>query len=168
MHFEAMELVDALAHQLNLDPVKAQALAGGVLGVVQRALGDQAGANAAAQFEAAIPELPGWKQAAEHQMGADAPSATESGLGGLLGSALGALGGGVGGAAGAAALLVPLLGKLGIEEHHVQLVVPLIRQFLGQRLDGGLLEQVKGILPFLADSDAEGGGAIGILGGLLG
>lgn len=158
-----MELIDALAHQLNLDPVKAQALAGGVLGVVQNALADRAGPASVQQLEAAVPELPAWKQAAETQMGADAPGASEGGLGGLLGSALGSLGGSLGGTVGAVALLAPMLGKLGISEEQVRVVIPLISRFLEQRLDGPVFDQVKELLPISRDDE----GGMGILGGLL-
>jgi hypothetical protein len=164
-HEEArMELVDALSHQLNLDPRKAQALAGGVLGVVEDALIDRAGPDAAKQLEAVVPELPAWKQAAETHMHDDAPSAASSGLGSLLGSALGSMGSGFGGAAGAAALLIPILGKLGISEEQLQVVLPIVSRFLAQRLDGPLLEQVQEVLPFLgAPADTAG-----ILGQMLG
>lgn len=159
-----MELIDALSHQLNIDPTKAQALAGGIFGVVEDALTDRAGDDAGKQLEAVVPELPAWKQAAETHMGKDAPTGAASGLGDLLGSALGSLGGGLGGAAGAAALLVPVLGRLGISEDQLQVVLPIISQFLSQRLDGPLLEQVREVLPFLdAPSDTAG-----ILGQLLG
>ena len=159
-----MELIDALSHQLNLDPRKAQALAGGIFGVVEDALTDRAGPDAAKQLEAVVPELPAWRQAAETHMGDDAPSGASSGLGSLLGSALGSMGGGSGGAAGAAALLVPILGKLGISEDQVQVVLPIVSRFLAQRLDGPLLEQVQEVLPFLRAP----GDTAGILGELLG
>jgi hypothetical protein len=161
-----MEFIDDLSHQLSIDTPKAEALAGGLLGVVKTALSERAGADAVSKFVDAIPELSGWEAQSRAQMGADAPGEADSGLGGLLGSALSSLGGDLGGAMGSVAILAPMLGKLGIDESHLQMIVPLLSRFLGQRLDGDLLSQVGSLLPFLGQEGGEGGLA-GILGGLL-
>jgi len=160
-----MEFIDLISQQMGVEKPKAEALAGGVLDVVKKALGQEADAATAERFEAAVPELSQWRKAAETELGGDA-SEGAGGLGGLLSGALGSLGGGFGGSAGAVALLMPLLGKLGLDESHVETFVPLLTQFLGQRLDGDLMKTVSQVLPFLG-AEEGGAGVLGVLGGLL-
>ena len=83
-----MDLIGQLAGQLGVNPAQAQALAGTVLGAVQK----QADPQAAAQLSQAVPELDAWK--AQASAAAPAPASSGGGgLGGLLGAAAGALGG---------------------------------------------------------------------------
>ncbi|MEM1022213.1 MAG: DUF2780 domain-containing protein [Myxococcota bacterium] len=161
-----MEFIDLITQQMGVERPKAEALAGGVLDLVKNALGSQADAETAERFESAIPELSSWRQAAESELG-DASSNASGGLGGLLSGALGSLGGGLAGSAGAVALLMPLLGKLGLDESHVQTFVPILTQFLGQRLDGDLLQTVSKVLPFLQGEGGGAAGVLGVLGGLM-
>ncbi|MGF1511685.1 MAG: DUF2780 domain-containing protein [Myxococcota bacterium] len=162
-----MEFIDELTQQLGIETPKAEALAGGMLGVVRNLVSEKLGQDQAARFESAVPELPAWQSQAEKAMGADAATGADSGLGGLLTSALSSLGGELGGAAGSAALLVPILGKLGIDESHIQMVIPVITRFLNQRLDSDLLGQLAQFLPFLTGASGDGDGLAGVLGGLL-
>jgi len=161
-----MEFIDLISQQMGVERPRAEALAGGVLDVVKTALGQQTDAATAERFEAAVPELSGWRKSAEAHLGGDA-SGPPGGLGELLSGALGSVGGGFGGSAGAVALLMPLLGKLGLDESHVETFVPLLTQFLGQRLDADLMQTVSQVLPFLGAEDGGGAGVLGVLGGLL-
>lgn len=85
-----------------------------------------------------------------------------------LGDMLGALAGGSGSSAGPA-MLIAVLGKIGVDSDKASMIAPIVWQFLESRLDGDLLDKIKGAVPFLSGGDAEGGGGVaGMLGGLLG
>lgn len=125
-----MDLIAELAGKLGVERRTAETLAGAVLGAVQAQLQTQAGPEAAAQLEEAIPELDSWQQSAQSrvqdntaQAGAtateqtdagsakEAPNAADAlsmGLGALLGGALQSLGGG--GSQGTGGLLGALAG----------------------------------------------------------
>lgn len=175
-----MDLIGQLAGALGVQEEQAQAVAGAVLGTVKKQVADEAGGDAAAKVDAAVPELSGWQAKAQSMLGG-------GGGGGLLGAAAGALGGGGGGLLGAAAgalggedarqtaALVTILGKLDIDPSKAALVAPLALSFLKDRLDPKLLNTVLSAAPMLAGgasgAGSDGGGlgaAAGMLGGLLG
>ena len=186
-----MDFIQTLASKLDLDPTQAQGVAGAVLTQVRGALDDDTDGDDATQaFDAAVPELGGWKAAAGKLMGGGAqaaPAAGGGGLGGLLGGLAGGGGGGllgaVAGAVGGAdaqntVALVGLLGKLGIGADKAAMVAPIAYSFLKERLDGNVLALALKAAPFLVgggDDDAAGaqdggldlGGALGALGGFL-
>jgi hypothetical protein len=143
-----MDLIQALSSQAGLDTDRAQALAGGVLGLVRSAVETQSGPEAAQQVDAAVPELGTWQAAAARLVGDGESGAGGLGaLGGLAAQALGG-GGGAGSAGGG-------LGALG----------GLAAQALGGGASGGAGGGL-GALGGLA-AQALGGGASGAgLGGL--
>ncbi len=178
-----MDLIGQLAGALGVQEEQAQAVAGAVLGTVKKQVADEAGGDAAAKVDAAVPELSGWQAKAQSMLGGGGGG----GGGGLLGAAAGALGGGGGGLLGAAAgalggedarqtaALVTILGKLDIDPSKAALVAPLALSFLKDRLDPKLLNTVLSAAPMLAGgasgAGSDGGGlgaAAGMLGGLLG
>jgi len=154
-----VEIVDALAHRLNLDPVEAQALAGGVLGILHDTLRAHHGEHAAERFRAAVPELAAWRQAADLRAGSDAPRRPRAPGGGLL-------------AAPPAAPGEPGAGRstvraaVGVSSSNPREVLDPIGQFLAQRLDAPLLEPVRCIL-FELDTQDDPPGGLGALGGAM-
>jgi hypothetical protein len=94
-----MDLIGSMSSQLGIDAGAAQALAGGVLGMVRGQVAEHAGADTAAQIDAAVPELGGWQQQAASLLGGGGSDAMGA-LGGLLGGGGAQAGGGLGGALG--------------------------------------------------------------------
>lgn len=190
-----MDLISSLASAAGISEDKARALAGGVLGTVQSNVQESAGDGAAAELSSAIPELDGWKAAADAATGASEES---GGLGGLLGGLSGGSGGGLMGAlAGAvggedaknAVVLAGLMNDLGLDAGKAGAIAPVAYGFLKSRLSPGLLSTVLAAAPFLdgilggdegdetandsgaaSPLDALGGlgGAASALGGLFG
>lgn len=159
-----MDLISKLASTLGVPDTQAQAVAGAVLGKVKEQVADEAGGAAAAQVDAAVPELSGWQAQAGALLGGG------GGLGGLLGAAAGALGGQQ---AQDTAAIVAILAKLDIDASKAALVAPLVLSFLKDRLEPGTLQMVLKAAPLLAGG--QGGGAAGgmgaaadMLGGLFG
>jgi hypothetical protein len=141
-----MDLIQALSNHAGLDTDRAQALAGGVLGLVRSAVETQSGAAAAQQVDAAVPELGAWQAAAARLVGGDAGGEAGSGLGALGGLAAQALAGADGGGGGGG------LGALG----------GLAAQALAGGGGGG-----GGLGGLAAQALAgAGGGGLGALGGL--
>lgn len=172
-----MDLVQTLSSKLGVTPDQAQGLAGGLLGVVNGAVHHGAGADAAGQLQAAIPELKSWMQTAAAHQGVSAPAG-----GGDLLATLGAmLGSGQSGAAagnlatqlqgsGAATAMTTMLAKYGVKPEQLAAVAPMLGQFLQHRMgpDGQAL--VAKVLPMLNSTQAQGalGGIASMLGGLFG
>ena len=176
-----MDLIGQLASTMGIDETQAQALAGGVLGAVKGQMQEQVGGEAAAQLDAAVPELGGWAASAESVLGA--ANASSSADGGMLGGLMSMAGSGVGnqllGAvageqAQQTAMLIALAGKLGIDESKAGLAAPLVLSFLKDRLPAEWIDKAMMVAPFLTDTPAQGGtpdaaGAVmGALGGLFG
>jgi Protein of unknown function VcgC/VcgE (DUF2780) len=174
-----MDLVQTLSAKLGVSPEQAQGLAGGLLGVVNGAVHHGAGADAASQLQAAVPELKNWLQtAAAHQ---NVPAAASSGdLLGMLGSMLGS-GQGAGAATGnlgtqlqgngAAAAMTTMLAKYGVKPEQLASVAPILGQFLQHRMGSDGAQSVLGkVLPMLTSPQAQGalGGIASALGGLFG
>ena len=155
-----MDLISQLSSTLGIDSTKTQALAGTVLGAVQR----QTGGQDAAAISEAVPELAQWSEKAE---GAQ----QSSGMGGLLGAAMGAIGGqGAQDAAG----VVAMLSQLGLDSSKAALVAPVLVQFLEERLSSDVLQRVLSAAPMLSglvqDKDNDGldiGDALGAIGGFF-
>lgn len=163
-----MDLIGGLSKALGVDPTQAEALAGAALATVKGQVAVEAGPDEVAKLEQAVPELDGWVAKARAEV-ADAPAG--GGLGGLLGglagsgagaSVLGALGGQK---AQDAALFAALLGKLGLDAQKAAMAAPLVAQFLESRVDPVWMGRIRSAAPFLT---GKGGGAAGLLGGLLG
>jgi hypothetical protein len=175
-----MDLVQTLSAKLGVTPEQAQGLAGGLLGVVNGAVHHGAGADAAGQLQAAVPELKNWLQtAATHQ---NVPAAASSGdllgmLGSMLGSGQGAAGAAPGTLAtqlqgnGAAAAMTTMLAKYGVKPEQLASVAPILGQFLQHRMGPDGAQSVLGkVLPMLTSPQAQGalGGIASALGGLFG
>ena len=172
-----MDLITELGSKLGIGEDKAQAIAGTVMGMVSGAVKGEHGDSAAAQVEAAVPEMGDWKERAAGLLGGAAAGgglggmlgglAGGGGAGGLLGGALSSLGGGQ---AADIAGLIAVLSKLGIDGSKAALVAPIALQFLKSRLDPGLVTKVLSAVPMLTgggDAPATGGGIGGMLGGLF-
>lgn len=184
-----MDLIGQLTQQLGVNPQQAQGLAGSVLGLVQGAVKEKLGDDAAAQVAQAVPEMGSWQQAAQAQapagdaggglmgalgglMGGSAP---QGGAGGGLGGMLGALGGAAA-QAGEVAALVSLAQRFNIDASKATLIAPIVLNFLKSRLDPGLVSKILAVVPMLAGAaggggsgtPGGGGGLGGVLGGLLG
>jgi hypothetical protein len=176
-----MDLVQTLSAKLGVSPEQAQGLAGGLLGVVNGAVHHGAGADAASQLQAAVPELKNWLQtAATHQ---NVPAAASSGdLLGMLGSMLGSGQGAAAGAApgnlatqlqgnGAAAAMTTMLAKYGVKPEQLASVAPILGQFLQHRMGPDGAQSVLGkVFPMLTSPQAQGAlsGIATALGGLFG
>jgi len=176
-----MDLVQTLAAKLGVSPEQAQGLAGGLLGVVNGAVHHGAGADAAGQLQAAVPELKNWLQtAAAHP---NVPAVASSGdLLGMLGSMLGSAQGGATGATpgnlgaqlqgnGATAAMTTMLAKYGVKPEQLAAVAPILGQFLQHRMGPDAAQSVLGkVLPMLSSPQAQGalGGIASALGGLFG
>ncbi len=184
-----MDFIRELSTQLGVETPQAEAVAGGLLGLVQQRLGNTTDSAALGK---AVPELGQWQASAASLLGGAGAGA--GGLGGLLGGgggealagALGellggggggagglggALGGLLGGAGGELGAIAGLLGKLGISADQAATLVPLAISFLKSRLSPELLGKLMQAVPFLAQSEGAGaglGGLAGALGGLLG
>lgn len=189
-----MDFIGQLSQQLGVQPTQAQGLAGSLMKMVQGAVQEKMGPEAAQQLHQAIPEAQGWQQQAEaHAAPAAAPSSGEGlmgalgGLGGLLGgqdgqgqaaSGGGGLMGALGGAmaqAGEVAAIASLLQRFNIDGGKAVMVAPLLLNFLKSRLDPKLVTGILAAMPMLANlvgggHTPEGGGTQGGggLGGLLG
>lgn len=154
-----MDLITVLAGQLGVESAQAQALAGSVIGGVQRAVADREDDRAAEEMSEAIPELSAWKDQASSLLGGDEGGDEGGGIGGLLGGALGggaagilgAVAGAVGGQQGKdVAAVVAVLDKLGVDSSKASLVAPTILQFLKERVSSGLLEKILAAAPLLS------------------
>lgn len=182
-----MDLIGQLTQQLGVNPQQAQGLAGSVLGLVQGAVKEKLGDDAAGQVAQAVPELSGWQQAAQAQAPAgDAGGGLMGALGGLMGGApsQGSAGGGLGGLMGALggaasqageiAALVSVAQRFNIDASKATLIAPIVLNFLKSRLDPGLVSKILAVVPMLAGggggsgTPGGGGGLGGVLGGLLG
>lgn len=176
-----MDLVAQLSSQLGLQPDAAKGLAGGLMGLVQNAVGGQAGQDVAA----AVPEAAGWQQQA------GAAPADSGGLGAMLGGVMGEGGAGLGSllgsagalvggnagaamqAAGGAAAVSALLSKFGLGADKAAMIAPLLLTFLQSKLPPELLSKVTAALPMLTQAlggqqgGAGPGGGLGGLAGLL-
>jgi hypothetical protein len=172
-----MDLVGTLSSKLGVTPDQAKGLAGGLLGVVNGAVHHGAGADAASQLQAAVPELKSWMQTAAAHQGVTAPA----GGGDLLGTLGAMLGSGQGGAAagnlatqlqgsGAATAMTTMMAKYGVKPEQLAAVAPMLGQFIQHRMgpDGQAL--VGKVLPMLSSAQAQGalGGIASMLGGLFG
>ncbi|TNE91970.1 MAG: hypothetical protein EP330_03170 [Deltaproteobacteria bacterium] len=176
-----MDFIGALAGQLGLDHHQAKALAGAVVGGVKTQLADEDEA-AAAELDAAVPELGEWSSVADSLLSQAAPSKPAGGgLGGVLGGLAGAAAGGglvgeafeavAGTEAKQAAQVVALLDRFGLDKSHAALVAPLAVTFLKERLPAGTFDKALLIAPLLlgvTPEDGKPGGLGGMLGGLLG
>ena len=183
-----MDFIGTLAGQLGVDNNKAQAVAGSVLGAIRGQVQENAGAEATAQMDEAIPQLGGWMQVAKSAIGgkaepeapASAPGGGLSGLfeaassgntGGLLSAAAGALGGEE---AQDIAKVGVILSGLGIDAGKATMAAPLVVSFLKERLGEGTFDMVLKAAPLLSSlkgaggEDGGGGGIAGALGGLFG
>ena len=150
-----MDFIRELSTQLGVETPQAEAVAGGLLGLVQQRLGNTTDSAALGK---AVPELGQWQASAASLLGGAGAGA--GGLGGLLGGAGGELG-----------AIAGLLGKLGISADQAATLVPLAISFLKSRLSPELLGKLMQAVPFLAQSEGAGaglGGLAGALGGLLG
>ncbi len=182
-----MDFIGQLSQQMGVDSHQAQGLAGSLLKLVQGAVKDKMGPDAATQMDSAIPEMQGWQRQAEQQQAAPAAGGGLMGALGGLGGMLGGQGGGgsggggllgaLGGAAahaGEVAGVVSLLQRFNIDAGKASLVAPLLLDFLKSRLDPKLVSGILMVVPMLAGAGGnkppEGGGSAGGggLGGLLG
>lgn len=169
-----MDLIGMLSGALNVDHAKAEGAAGGVVGVLQQFAPE----GALDTFFSRAPEAKGWVAKA-------APLLQQvsggGGGGGLLGS-VGSLLGGGGGGAGAGGILqgsaavqqvLKVIEGLGVPPELAAKAVPLVLQFVQEKLGSqefrALTEKVPLLtqLGALGDPDGGGGGGGG-LGGLLG
>lgn len=173
-----MDVVAAVSERLGVDPGKATAVLGAVLGAA-RAQVPEAESN---HLDAKIPELGGWIAAAGRQVGglgdpAPPPPATDaaatepaSSVGGLLGGLLHAAGSGIGnellGAvagkqAQQTAAAAALLDGLGLSAEHAAMVAPVILDFLRVRLGADWTDRIVGAAPLLSGwlAPAPAGGA---------
>lgn len=191
-----MDFIRELSTQLGVEAPKAEAVAGGLLGLVQQRLGDTTDAAALGK---AVPELGQWQASAASLLGGSSGGGGGGALGGLLGGgggealagALGgllggggaggggpggggagglggALGGLLGGAGGELGAIAGLLGKLGISADQATTLVPLAISFLKSRLSPELLGKLMQAVPFLAQGEGAGGGLGGLAGALGG
>jgi len=182
-----MDFIGQLSQQMGVDSHQAQGLAGSLLKLVQGAVKEKMGPEAAGQLDTAIPELGAWQAQAQAQQAAQPESGSGlmgalGGLGSLLGGqGQGASGGGLMGALGGAvsqagevAGVVALLQRFNIDAGKASLVAPLLLNFLKSRLDPQLVSGILLVVPMLANAAGgkppEGGGSTGGggLGGLLG
>jgi hypothetical protein len=162
-----LDLIAALSSQLGIDADKAQGLAGGALGALQQQVTKKLGGGDAASLAAQIPELGAWQAKAQALAGSAGGGGLLGGAGGLLGAASSLLGGG--GAGGFdLAQLVQLAAKAGVGPAAAQQVLPIVLQFLQQRLDPALLSKITSAIPALAGGGGKKGGLMGALGGILG
>ncbi|ATB31860.1 DUF2780 domain-containing protein [Melittangium boletus] len=177
-----MDFIGQLSQQMGVDSHQAQGLAGSLLKLVQGAVKEKMGPEAADQMDSAIPEMRDWQQQAESGGGL---MGALGGLGGLLGGqGQGASGGGLMGALGSAAAqagevagVVSLLQRFDIDAGKASLVAPLLLNFLKSRLDPQLVSGILLVVPMLANAaggkppegggSAGGGGLGGLLGGLI-
>jgi len=172
-----MDLVQTLSSKLGVTPDQAKGLAGGLLGVVNGAVHHGAGADAAGQLQAAIPELKNWMQTAAAHQGVTAPAAG----GDLLGTLGAMLGSGQGGAAGgnlatqlqgtgAATAMTNMMAKYGVKPEQLAAVAPVLGQFLEHRMGPEGQAAVAKVLPMLTSGQAQGalGGIASMLGNLFG
>ncbi|MCB9664035.1 MAG: DUF2780 domain-containing protein [Alphaproteobacteria bacterium] len=151
-----MDLIEALSSKLGVSPEQAQAVAGGVLGLVKDKVADAGGADAASQLEQAVPELQGWQA----QASALAGGGGGGGLGGLLGMASSSgLLGALGGQAQESAALVAVLTKVGLDAGTATTVAPLVWSFLKDRLPPEWVAMAAKAAPFLSGG---GGGGLGL------
>jgi hypothetical protein len=173
-----MDLVQTLSSQLGVTPDQAKGLAGGLLGVVNGAVHHGAGADAAGQLQAAIPELKNWMQTAAAHQGVTAPAGGGDLLG-MLGSMLGGAQGGSAGnlgaqlqGTGAATAMTNMMAKYGVKPEQLAAVAPVLGQFLQHRMgpDGQAL--IGKVLPMLTGGQGQTQGGLGgiasMLGGLFG
>ncbi len=168
-----MDLIGSLASTLGVEEGQAQALAGGVMGLVKDQVGGEEGEETAQQLEAAVPEMGGWQAKAAELAGGGGgglmDSLTGGGGGGLLGSLAGAVGGEQ--AQGTVAV-VGLLQKFNIDSSKAALVAPLILNFLKDRLSPEMMGMVMKAAPMLMGGGEEGtdeeGGLGGVVSGALG
>jgi hypothetical protein len=176
-----VDLVQTLSSQLGVSPDQAQGLAGEMLGVINGAVHNGAGAEAASQLQSAIPELKNWMQTAAAHQGVAPPAGGSGDLLGMLGSILaGAQGAGAGNLgtqlqeSGAAAAMSTVLAKYGVKPEQLSAVAPVIGQFLEHRMgaDGAqsILNQVLPMFTGGAQGQSQGnlGGLASVLGGLFG
>lgn len=155
-----MDLISVLTQALGTDPARAQAVAGGLLGAVQSAVGQRAGPAVAAQLDAAVPEAAEWQGASAQLLGGEG-----SGAIGALASALG------GGGAPTQGLIgfSQLLQQLGLDPAKALALGSVLLGFLQSRLSPELMAKVTSALPMLSGlGGAAGGGLFGALGGMLG
>ncbi|MEY4549789.1 MAG: hypothetical protein RL685_5984 [Pseudomonadota bacterium] len=165
-----MDLIAELSSQLGIDADKAQGLAGGALGSLQKQVAEKLGGTDAAAIAGQIPELGQWKARAEALSSAEGGGGLLGGLGGaggLLGAASGLLGGGGSGSGFDVAALVQLAAKAGVGPAAAKQLLPLVLQFLQSRLDPALLSKITAVIPVLTGG-ANKGGLMGALGGILG
>ena len=184
-----MDLIGQLSQQLGVNGTQAQGVAGSLLKLVQGAVQEKVGPDAANQMGQSIPEMDTWQQAASPA----APPTRQGSSGGLMGalgglvagndggggggggggmgSMLGAIGG-VAAQAGEVAAVVSLLGRFNIDGSKATLVAPLLLDFLKSRLDPGLVSKILAAVPMLTGGGGGntpgGGGLGGMLGGLMG
>lgn len=173
-----MDLVGTLSSQLGMTPDQAKGLAGGLLGVVNGAVHHGTGPDAAAQLQAAVPELKNWLQTTAAHQGVAAPAGGSGDLLGTLGSVLGGAQGGNLAAqlrgSGAATAMTNVLAKYGVKPEQMAAVAPVLGQFLQHRMGADGAQSVLGqLLPMLTGSSqgqAQGGlgGIAAMLGGLFG
>lgn len=178
-----MDLIRELSAQLGVEAPKAEAVAGGLFGLVEQQLG---GSADAAELGKAVPELSRWKESAASMLGA-APSggalggllgggggeALAGALGGLLGGggggALGGLSGLLGAAGGELGAIAGLLSKLGISPEQAATLAPLAISFLKSRVSPELLGKLMQAVPLLSQGQGAGlGGLAGAVSGLFG
>lgn len=160
-----MDLIAQLAGTLGVDPNKAAALAGTVVGGAKDQLAAAGDSASAAKVGAAVPELGDWLSKAQALTG----GGDAGGIGGMLGGMLGGSGAGAAlGAVGGAAGVISKLSALGIDASMIAKAAPMVLQFLEGRVDADVLAKIKPVVAALSGGDAKGGGIGGALGGLGG
>ena len=149
-----MDFIGMLASKFGVDEDAARAIAGTAVGSVQSAVKRDSGDEAAAEVEAAIPEMSDWKSKAKAVLDRD----DDEGGGGLLsdifgggtGDILSSVAGAIGGEqAKEMATLIALFGKLGIDAEKAQLAAPFVLDFLKKRLSPELLSLATSATPVL-------------------
>lgn len=138
-----MDLIGEMAGRLGLDTHQAQALAGTVMGALQR----QAPDEEAEKLQQAVPEMNQWQAQASQMV-----SAPQSGMGGLLSAAAGALGGQQGKDL---AAIVNVLDQFGVDASKGAMVAPMVLDFLKERLDDQVLSNLLAAAPMLAAAARE-------------
>jgi hypothetical protein len=169
-----MDLVQTLSSQLGVTPDQAKGLAGGLLGVVNGAVHHGAGADAAGQLQAAIPELKNWMQTAAAHQGVAAPAGGGDLLG-MLGSMLNSAQGGTAGnlgaqlqGSGAATAMTGMLAKYGVKPEQLAAVAPVLGQFLQHRMGPEGQAVIGKVLPMLTGGQGQAQGGLGGVASMLG
>lgn len=159
-----MDLIGTLASNFGIENEQAQALAGGVLGMVKDQVAEKVGSGEAAEFATAIPELGDWAAKAQNA----APAGGDNLLGSLVGGLMGGDDNGLGN-------LVGMLGQMNLGADQAAPVGNTMMDFLKERLSQALLQMIAEKVPMIgmlmgnqAGNGAGGDAAAEMLGNVVG